>query len=183
MKPLRPLPQSLVSALTVLMFGILLNDQPFGNPNSLADFSIVRDNIIVCPDLPEGSAAARPVAIDVAADACAVSGNRVRYANRFYVGLRLTGSVCEAEGNLLHSLQKEVDILGPIAVQIGATVAEGSLLILGGIVAHNAIVGVQHGILCIDRMTNDVKEDLRPQLQALQKATKDALQQTRPATK
>lgn len=146
------------NAISGAMFGILINDQPFGDPSSLADLSIVKDNIIVCPNLPrDQNAAARPVAIDVAADGCAVSGNRVRYANRLYIGIRLTGSVCEVDGNLLLSSTKEADVLGPLAIQIGSTVAEGTLLVSGGIVAHNAVAGPQHGIVCIDA-TNLVVE-------------------------
>jgi hypothetical protein len=133
------------------MFGILLNDQPFGDADSLADLSFVTDNIVVCPTLPEGgSTAARLAAIDVAADGCKISGNRIRYGHRFFVGVRVSGSSCEVGSNLVLSQLRELDILGPIAIQIGGVGAESPNLVFGGIVAHNSLVGPQHGIVCID---------------------------------
>ena len=139
------------NAVSGAMFGILVNDAPFGDASSLADLSMVNDNIVTCPQLPEGgSAAARPVAIDVAADGCTISGNRIRYADRFYVGIRVSGSFCEVAGNLVLSLLREADLLGPVAIQVGSAGRENPSPVLAGIVAHNAITGPQHGILCTD---------------------------------
>lgn len=138
------------NAVSGALFGILLNDEPFGDANSLADMSLVTDNTVNCPQLPEGNAAARPVAIDVAADGCRVTGNRVRYASRFFVGIRIAGSFCEVSGNLVISHLKDLDILGPIAIQIGGVGREKPSPIFAGIVANNTLAGPQHGILCID---------------------------------
>jgi hypothetical protein len=138
------------NAIEGALLGILLNDQPARDPASLADLSIVKDNFVICPVLPEGNAEFRPVAIDVAADGCAVCGNRVRYASRFYIGIRLAGSFCEASGNLVLSEAKEADFLGPVAIQIGATRAQGRMFVRGGIAAHNSIAGPQNGVVCID---------------------------------
>lgn len=137
------------NAITGAMFGILINDQPFGDPRSLADLSIVQANIIVCPTLPQAeNAAARPAAIDVAASGCTISDNRVRYADRFYVGIRVSGSFCEVGGNVVRSSRRELDFLGPVAIQIGGVGQENSKPVLAGIVAGNALSGPQHGILC-----------------------------------
>jgi hypothetical protein len=130
------------------MFGVLVNDQPFGNPQSLAAFSIVRDNLVICPSLPEGNANLRPVAIDVAADSAAVTGNRARYSHIRYIGIRLGGSRSEATDNLLLSTVKAVEVTGPLGIQVGD--ADEKTVVLGGVVAHNVIVGPQHGVLCLD---------------------------------
>ncbi len=133
------------------MFGILLNDQPFGDANSLADLSFVTDNIVVCPTLPEGgSTAARPVAIDVAADGCTISGNRIVYSNRFYVGVRISGSFCKASDNVVLCELKEIGISGPVAIQIGGAEREKPKPVLSGSIHHNALRGPQHGIVCAD---------------------------------
>jgi hypothetical protein len=129
---------------------ILLNDQPFGDPYSLADYSFVTDNIVVCPRVPDVvSAAMRPVAIDVAADGCRIRGNRIRYSDRFYIGIRIFGSFCEVSGNAIVSLMREMDILGPIAVAFGSPVRIPKP-VLAGIVAHNSIAGPQNGIMCVE---------------------------------
>jgi len=130
------------------MFGVLINDQPFGNPQSLAAFSIVRDNLVICPSLPDSTASLRPVAIDIAADAAAVTGNRVRYGHARYIGIRLGGSRSEASDNILMSAVKAVEVTGPLGIQVGDP--DEKTVVLGGVVAHNAIVGPQNGILCLD---------------------------------
>jgi Family of unknown function (DUF6519)/Right handed beta helix region len=130
------------------MFGVLVNDQPFGNPQSLAAFSIVRDNLVVCPNLPDGNANLRPVAIDVAADGAAVTGNRVRYGHARYIGIRLGGSRSEATDNIVLSSVKAVEATGPLGIQVGD--ADEKTVVLGGVIAHNTIVGPQHGLLCLD---------------------------------
>jgi hypothetical protein len=130
------------------MFAILVNDQPFGDPQSMADLSIVRDNLVVCPRLPDVLANRRVVAIDVAAGGCTVAGNRVRYADRAYIGIRLSGSASEATENILVSTMRASDALGPLGIQVGDTSQRA--IVLGGAVAHNAIVGPQHGVMCLD---------------------------------
>ena len=62
----------------------------------------------------------------------------------------MSGSSCEVDGNLVLSQLKELDILGPIAIQIGGVGAESPDPVFAGIVAHNSLVGPQHGIVCID---------------------------------
>jgi hypothetical protein len=138
------------NAVSGALSGILLNDQPFADARSLADASLVTDNFVVCPQLPKGSAGARPAAIDVAADGCRISGNRIRYGDRFYVGIRVSGSFCEVTGNLVRSSMRELDILGPIAIQIGGAGEESPAPVFAGIVAQNSLAGPQHGILCTD---------------------------------
>ncbi|MGQ0445495.1 MAG: DUF6519 domain-containing protein [Beijerinckiaceae bacterium] len=137
------------NAISGALLGILLNDQPFGDADSLADLSFVTGNIVVCPALPEGSsAAARPVAIDIGADYCRVSGNRVSHGDRFYVGIRVSGSFCEVSGNVVRSSRRGLDFLGPVAIQIGGAGPENPKPVLAGIIAGNALSGPQHGILC-----------------------------------
>ena len=138
------------NAISGVLFGIVLNDAPFGDPRSLADRSIISDNMVDCPNLPGGNAILRPVVIDVAADGCSVTGNRVRYADSLFIGLRLTGSYGRAEGNVISSATKAFDLIGPVAIQVGAEPSTGSLVVIGGIVAHNTLVGPQHGIVGID---------------------------------
>ncbi len=149
------------NAISGALFGILLNDQPFGDANSLADLSFVTDNIVVCPTLPEGDGvAARPVAIDVAADHCRVSGNRVRHGDRFYVGIRVSGSFCEVSGNIVRSSRQELDFLGPVAIQIGGVGQENPKPVLAGIIAGNALSGPQHGILCTGAANLVIEDNL-----------------------
>lgn len=140
------------------MFAILVNDQPFGDPQSMADLSIVRDNLVVCPRLPDVLANRRVAAIDVAADGCTVSGNRLRYADRAYIGIRLSGSASEATENILLSTMRAPDALGPLGIQVGDT--SQTAIVMGGVVAHNAIVGPQHGVMCLDTTSFVVEANL-----------------------
>lgn len=133
------------------LFGILLNDDPFGRPRSLAHFSIVADNLIDGATLPEGdNTAIRIPAIDCAADYCAITGNKISYSNRIYTGIRATGSFFDISGNVLLAPRRELDIAGPIAIQVGDVAVVGRFPVLGGIVAHNTITGAQHGVVCTD---------------------------------
>jgi hypothetical protein len=132
------------------VFGILLNDQPFGDADSLADLSFVTDNIVLCPLVPEGTAEMRPAAIDVAADGCRVSGNRIQYESPSYIGIRIAGSRCEITGNCVISRLKERNNLGPVAIQIGGVGPENPKPVLTGIVATNTLAGLQHGIGCMN---------------------------------
>lgn len=137
--------------VTGASFGIIVNDRPFDDAESLADLSLVTDNFVICPSNPEGPANFRSVAIDVAADGCRISGNRIQYADPSYVGIRIGGSLCEVSGNTVIARLKERDDQGPTAVQIGGVGAfEAPKPILGGIVANNTLAGLQHGIACID---------------------------------
>lgn len=138
------------NAISGAIFGILLNDQPFGDADSRADLSLVLDNFVLCPAVPEGTAAARPVAIDVAADGCRISGNRIQYASPSYVGIRIAGSRCEIDGNVVISRLRERDNLGPLALQIGGVGQEAPKPVLAGIATGNTMAGLQHGIGCLD---------------------------------
>jgi hypothetical protein len=140
------------------MFAILVNDQPFGGPQSMADFSIIRDNLVVCPRLPDVLANGRVAAIDVAANGCAVAGNRVRYADRAYIGIRLSGSASEATENILLSTMRAPDALGPLGIQVGNS--SQTAIVLGGVVAHNVIMGPQHGVVCLDTTSFVVEANL-----------------------
>jgi hypothetical protein len=139
------------NAVAGALFGILLNDNPFGTARSLAEASIIDGNFIDCPNVAEGpNASARPVAIDVAANGCTITANRIVYDNRFFIGIRVTGWNCEVGGNQIVSRRKEFDLLGPIAIAIGFDQGEETTFVLAGIVAHNTIVGPQNGIVCRD---------------------------------
>ena len=138
------------NSISGAMFGVLLKDQLSEGADSLADFSIVQDNVIVCPSLPEGSGSARPAAIDVAADGCTIAGNRIVYSNRFYVGVRISGSFCKASDNVVLCELKEIGISGPVAIQIGGAEREKPKPVLSGSIHHNALRGPQHGIVCAD---------------------------------
>lgn len=139
------------NALIGGMFGVLVNDAPFGDARSLADLSFIADNFVICPRLSaDGASAFRPAAIDVAAAGCVISGNRVRYADRAYVGIRSAGSFCTIRDNILTAFMRGFDILGPIAIQIGAVREESQSLVIGAVVSGNAITGAQHGVVCID---------------------------------
>ncbi|MGH6840905.1 MAG: DUF6519 domain-containing protein, partial [Methylocella sp.] len=144
------------------MFGIVLNDDPFGTPRSIADRSIVADNIVESATLPEREGPAlRIPAIDCAANYCTITGNKVSYSNTVHTGIRVTGSFFDVSGNTLLALRKELDgaLLGPIAIQIGeaASVIQPAaaaiivqLPVLGGIAARNLMAGPQNGIVCVN---------------------------------
>jgi hypothetical protein len=138
------------NAISGALFGISINDQSEGDPTSLAELSIVTDNIVICPEFRGGTLENRPVAIDVAANSCTIRDNRVRYSSLIFIGIRVTGSLCETSGNVLLSTMREANVLGPVAIQIGAVLRAGSPLVIGGIVANNSIVGPQTGIVCIE---------------------------------
>jgi len=139
------------NAVSGALFGILLNDNPTERAASLAQFSIIEDNIVICPDVEEGPGGAiRPVAIDVAALGCTIAGNRIRYASPFFIGIRITGWACEVTGNQILSRRTEFDIRGPVAVAVGVDQGENTAVVVAGIVAHNTIVGFGHGIVCSD---------------------------------
>lgn len=131
-------------------FGIIVNDRPFDEADSLADLSLVTDNFILCPSNPEGPANFRSAAIDVAADGCRISGNRIQYADPTYIGIRIAGSLCEISGNTVIAGLKERDTRGPVALQIGGVGVDAPKPVLAGIVANNIFAGLQHGIACID---------------------------------
>lgn len=74
------------------------------------------------------------------------------------------------------------DITRPASVEVSATNAEGERIHFraGGLLARAIQHEVDHlnGILFIDRMSRKVKDELRRELDALQGATKAALQKT-----
>jgi len=131
-------------------FGIIVNDRPFDEADSLADLSLVTDNFVLCPSDPEGPANFRSAAIDVAADGCRIAGNRIQYADPTYIGIRIAGSFCEVSGNTVIARLKERNNQGPVAVQIGGVGTDAPKPVLAGIVANNTLAGLQHGIACID---------------------------------
>lgn len=142
------------------MLGIVLNDDPFGTPRSLADRSIVADNFIESATLPETEGPApRIPAIDCAASYCTITGNKISYSNTVHTGIRVTGSFFDVSGNTLLALRNERDgaLVGPIAIQIGGEANESQpaaadiivrLPVLGGIAARNEIIGPQNGVIC-----------------------------------
>jgi hypothetical protein len=142
------------------LFGIVLNDTIFDTPSSAADRSIIGENFVDCPDLPQSdNATNRPVAIDIAANLCRISGNRVRYANRLYIAIRVSGSFCEVSGNVLTAFMRKPDFLGPIAIQIGTADDETKTVVIAGFISNNSIVGAQHGIVCIDAVDLTVEDN------------------------
>lgn len=79
------------------------------------------------------------------------------------------------------------EITRPESVDVVAWNAEGKTIEFkaGGLLSRAIQHEVDHlnGILFIDRMTSAVKDDLRPELEALQAATKAELQKAAPARK
>ncbi|BCH26312.1 DUF6519 domain-containing protein [Mesorhizobium sp. L-8-3] len=132
------------------LFGIVLNDNPAGRPASLAERSIVADNLVDSPILSPGlDATARPCGIDCAADSCTISDNKIRHRHPLFTGIRVNGSRATVTGNAVLSTQRELDIRGPIAIRLGELDEADRRSILGGVVSHNVMSGSQHGILMI----------------------------------
>ncbi len=142
------------NAISGAVFGILVNDQPFGQAISLAQGSIIDSNIIVCPEFGDGFTAAnipaRAVAVDVAAPFCSVTENRITHSSPRNIGIRVTGSGCEIAGNQILSRNRQFNILGPVAIQVGFAQGQDRSFVFSGMVAQNTIAGVQHGFFCND---------------------------------
>jgi peptide deformylase len=72
------------------------------------------------------------------------------------------------------------EISRPDRIEVSATNGEGRLLrfVCGGLLARAVQHETDHlhGILFIDRMSRSVKEELRPELDELQSATKAGMQ-------
>ncbi|CAN7553043.1 DUF6519 domain-containing protein [Mesorhizobium sp. LjNodule214] len=137
--------------VTGALFGIVVDDHPdAAAAASLADRSIVADNLVDLPNLSEGlDTTARFYGIDCAADFCTISGNKVRYLHRLFVGIRVTGSLCGITGNTLFSGQKERDIRGPLAILIGQAEDAEAPPVLGGVITQNFLAGPQNGIMIL----------------------------------
>ncbi|MGO4836166.1 hypothetical protein AB4144_28370, partial [Rhizobiaceae sp. 2RAB30] len=130
------------------LFGIVLNDNPIGIPASLAERSIVADNLVDSPLLSRGlDTTARLCAIDCAADACTISGNKIRHRHPLFTGIRVNGSLATVTGNAVLSGQRELDVRGPTAIRLGEADEANQTPILGGVVSQNVMFGSQHGIL------------------------------------
>ncbi|MGB3866327.1 MAG: DUF6519 domain-containing protein [Xanthobacteraceae bacterium] len=132
------------------LLGIVLNDDPYKLAGSRADQSIITDNLVEMPVLPDSfSTTAVLPGIDCAADLCTIAGNKIRYRSRFFTGIRVTGSLCGVSGNTLIAGNKDLDANGPVAIRIGATVGDKDLPVIGCIVTDNIMSGVQHGLFAV----------------------------------
>jgi Family of unknown function (DUF6519)/Right handed beta helix region len=143
------------NAVSGAMFGIVVRDDMEKQVPSLADGSIVDSNSIVCPDFGNVFAAGtsavsstRIVAIDIAASRCSITENRIAQSDPANIGIRVTGSACEIVGNQIVSFNKTFNLQGPIAIVMGVTDPDSKGFVLSGIISHNAISGIQHGIIC-----------------------------------
>jgi parallel beta-helix repeat protein len=132
------------------LFGIVLNDNPLGSPASLADRSIVVDNLVDSPVLsPDLNSTVRLCGIDCAADACTISGNKIRHVHPLFTGIRVNGALAGITGNAVFSSLQQLDVRGPTAIRLGEADDANQKPILGGIVSHNVMVGTQHGIIMV----------------------------------
>lgn len=143
------------------LLGIVLNDDPYKLAGSRADQSIITDNLVEMPLLADSfSTTAVLPGIDCAADLCTIAGNKIRYRNRFFSGIRITGSLCGVTGNTLISGNKDFDASGPVAIRIGATVDDKDIPVLGCVVTGNIMSGVQHGLFAIGAGDLVVKDNV-----------------------
>ena len=131
-------------------FGIIINDAfPFGEPTSFAQGSIVLDNLLVMPPFPRGDAE-RLIAIDVAADFCRISGNRIGLTSADHLAIRATGSDTIVNENIILSQRRGGDELRlPVGIQIGFEGEAGGSPTTEVVVADNRLDGQMHGILAI----------------------------------
>ncbi len=101
--------------------------------------------------------------------------------------IRPVGNSATGPEGCLSFPEMYADITRPDSVEVVAWNAEGKTIEFkaGGLLSRAIQHEVDHlnGILFIDRMTSAVKNDLRPELEALQAATKADLQKAAPARK
>lgn len=134
------------------LFGIVLNDVLFGNaaPSSFARGSVIAGNFIRGLQFQgQTGAALQLVGIDVAADYCSITGNKVSYQHTFYIGIRATGSDTQVTGNTLISELKETNGTGPIGIALGFAADGLDAAIARVIAAHNVLTGPQYGIAAV----------------------------------
>ena len=139
------------------MHGIVLNDESEAAaftaaavntiPHSLAMFSIVNDNMVFSGPMDSNDKLV-PVGIDVAANACSISGNRVGFASLPFVGIRVTGSACDLDGNVVVSQLRDVGSIFPTGILVGHPAEGSGHVVDGGLVVNNVIGGLLDGIIC-----------------------------------
>lgn len=141
------------NVVTTPLFGIVVNDDPTGNPGAFARGSRVCGNRIFFtrrPDLPQ-----RAFAIDVAAEASVVNDNQIEHQGGNLTGIRLCGSGSAAHGNVIRCRRGEEWQAatgagqGPetaVAIMAGWEVNGVYMPLERLVIADNIIEGEQHGI-------------------------------------
>ena len=126
--------------------GVILNSRALGSGRDVSAASRITDNTIDLAAAAQDPADPQPMpAIDVGEDGCLVRGNRLTYATRANIGVRVTAShVIVAENQCLCPVEKFTDG-APFAVQVG--LAEDPVTCVGVQVRDNLATGGQHGIV------------------------------------
>jgi hypothetical protein len=132
-------------------FGIVVVDDPTAaTPSSRAHGALIADNHLTLA--PRGDAATDlpATAIDVAADAALVAGNRVVLGGPGQRGIRVVGSGTRVGENRIQSDGPTVDASGPYGIQIGAALEESEAVTREVAVLANLLTGAMHAIVVAD---------------------------------
>jgi hypothetical protein len=128
--------------------GIIVNDQPNGQPEAIAEQVSVTGNLIFCSEPPANAQGALVrIGIDLASDRSLAAENWINLSPRgagASTGIRLTGAELKAIYNSVSTFGE-----GPsatIGVLIGYTAANGTSSTSGVMVAGNSISGCRAGI-------------------------------------
>ena len=139
------------SEIAGALFGVVINDAPFGAPSSLARGSIIRANRVICaqPAGIEPDAASALVGIDVAAEDCLIEGNEVRYPGPSNVGIRVSGSGARVLDNRCMATNLEAGGAPALGLMIGVDPERADRLVANVEARGNAISGAQSGVIVV----------------------------------